>query len=107
MQAPLEGPRHRPTVAQVAAEHLLHQHVRRLYANPDHPRQQAHHDMRSVTGDLLEALQAGPLEVPDLIPDEPAALHVVLEFSHVLGGIGSSSGVRKPSRRRPPSSAWD
>ena len=77
--------RHRPTVAQVSAEHLLHQHVRRLYANPDHPRHQAHHDMRSVTGGLLEALQAGPLNVPDLTADEPAALHVVLEFSQCVG----------------------
>jgi hypothetical protein len=49
----------------------------RLYANPDHARQQAHHDMRSVTGGLLEALQAGSLNVPDLTADEPTALHVV------------------------------
>ena len=27
-------------------------------ANPDHARQQARHDIGSVTGDLLEALQA-------------------------------------------------
>src|SRR5262245_12183106 len=77
--------RHRPTVAQISAEHLLHQHIRRLYANTDHARQQAHHDMRSVTKRLLKALQAGPLEVPDLTADEPAALHVALEFSQHVG----------------------
>jgi len=41
--------------------------------------------LRSVTGGLLEALQAGPLNVPDLTADEPAALHVVLEFSQCVG----------------------
>ena len=39
------------------------------------------------------------LDLPDLIIDEPTAFHVATQLSHVLGGIGSPSGVRKPSRR--------
>src|SRR4051812_28711404 len=34
---------HSPAVAQIAREHLLHEHVRRLKADPNHASQQADH----------------------------------------------------------------
>ena len=56
--------------------------------------------MRSVTGGLLEALDASSLDVPDLTADEPAALHVVPEFSQ---RPSSSHGIKaadaKPRQR--------
>ena len=47
---------------------IVHQHVSRLNADPDHARQQAHHSVRSITGRVIETLQACLLNLPDLIP---------------------------------------
>src|SRR5712675_659252 len=77
--------RHRPTVAQVSRQHLLHQHVGCLDANPDHARQQAHHGVWSIAGGFLETLQASILDVPDLTANEPTALHIATQLSQRVG----------------------
>ncbi len=41
---------------------------------PHHAREQAHHDVRSITGHLSGALQALLLNLPDLFIDKPSAL---------------------------------
>src|SRR6266704_5664545 len=69
-------PRYGPSVAHVSRQHLLHQHVGRLDANPDHARQQAHHCVWAITGRLLKTLQASTLDLPYLITDKPPAHHV-------------------------------
>src|SRR5208282_6583244 len=70
-----------PSVAHASRQYLLHQHVGRLDPNPDHPRQQAHHCVWSITGRLRETLQACLLDLPDLITDQPSALHVATQLS--------------------------
>ena len=66
------------SIAQVSQQHLMHQHVRRLDANAHHTRQQAHHGMRSLAGCVLEAIPACALYLPDLIAQEPSALHAAM-----------------------------
>src|ERR1700704_4153170 len=41
--------------------------------------------MRSITGRLLDTLQALLLNLPDLIIDEPSALHVATQLSQCVG----------------------
>src|SRR5262245_26099563 len=77
--------RYGPSVAHVSRQHLLHQHVGGLDANPDHARQQAHHGMRSITGRLLETLQASILDPADLSTDEPPALHIAKQLGQRVG----------------------
>src|SRR6266436_5425466 len=77
--------RHRPTVAQVSRQHLLHQHVGCLDANPDHARQQAHHGVWSIAGGFLETPQASILDLPNLITDQPTALHIATQLSQRVG----------------------
>ena len=77
--------RYGPSVAHVSRQHLLHQHVGRLDANPDHARQQTHHCVWSITGRLLETLQASILDLPYLIIDEPPAHHVAAQLSQRVG----------------------
>ena len=77
--------RYGPSVAHVSRQHLLHQHVGRLDANPDHPRQQAHHGVWSITGRLHDAFQASILDLADLITDQPTALHVATPLSQRVG----------------------
>src|SRR5262249_59520468 len=62
-------------------QHLVHQHVGRLNADPNHTRQQAHHGVWSIIGRLLKMLQACLLDLPNLIADKPSALHVALQLS--------------------------
>ena len=62
-----------PSVAQVARQRFLHQHVRGLDADPDHARQQAHHGVWSVTGRSLQTLQAHLLNLPDLFTGQTTA----------------------------------
>src|SRR6202011_5015413 len=50
--------RYGPSVAHVSRQHLLHQHIRGLDANPDHARQQAQHCVSSIIRPLLEACGA-------------------------------------------------
>src|SRR5665811_1241930 len=61
--------------------HLVHQHVGCLDADPDHAREQAHHGVRSITGCVLETLQACLLDLPYLITDEPSSLNVATQLS--------------------------
>src|SRR5262245_53367128 len=77
--------RYGPSVAHVSRQNLLHQHVGRLDANPDHPRQQAHHGVWSITGRLLDAFEASILDLADLITDQPTALHVTTQLSQRVG----------------------
>src|ERR1700738_3966783 len=77
--------RYRPSVAHVSRQHLLHQHVRGLDANPDHARQPAHHCVWSITRRLLETIQASLLDLADLIPDQPTTLHIATQLSHRVG----------------------
>jgi hypothetical protein len=56
----------------------------------------------NISHGAIEALQAGPLDVPDLTADEPAALHVVLEFSQRVGRDRLAFG----STMRPWYRAW-
>src|ERR1019366_2816365 len=77
--------RYGPWVAHASRQYLLHQHVGRLDTNPDHPRQQAHHCVGSITGRLLETLQASVLYLPYLISDEPPARHVATQLSQGVG----------------------
>src|ERR1700746_1520894 len=53
--------------------------------NPDHARQQAHHCVWSITGRLLDTLQASILDVPDLTADTPTAPHVPTHLSQCVG----------------------
>ena len=55
--------------------------------------------MWSITGRLLETLQACLLDLPDLITTSRRRSMSRRSSAIVLGGIGSPSGVRKSSRR--------
>src|SRR4029077_14275942 len=77
--------RYGPAVAHASRQYLLHQHVGRLDTDPDYPRQQAHHCVWSITGRLLETLQASVLDLPYLITDEPPAHHVATQLSQGVG----------------------
>jgi len=59
-----------PSVAHVSRPHLLHQHVGGLDANPDHARQQAHHGVWSITGRVLETLQASKRAIISVSTDQ-------------------------------------
>ena len=68
--------RHGATVAQVARQHLLDQHVRRLDANADHTHQNEDHQIWSSLRGLLQLLQAHTLDLPDLLGNELLSLEV-------------------------------
>src|SRR5262249_3068792 len=70
-----------PSVVHVSRQHLVHQHVGRLNADPNHTRQQAHHGVWSIIGRLLKMVQARLLDLPNLIADKPSALHVAPQLS--------------------------
>src|ERR1700676_2319038 len=74
-----------PSVAHVSRQHLLHQHIRGLDANPDHARQQAQHCVWSIIRRLLETIQACLLDLADLITDQPTTIHVATQLSHRVG----------------------
>src|SRR6202040_2473257 len=63
-----------------------------------HPRQQAHHGVWSITGRLLETLQASVLDLPYLITDEPPAHHVATQLSQGVGrdrlALGGAQAVK-------------
>src|SRR5262249_31627179 len=69
------------SVVHISRQHLVHQHVGRLNADPNHTRQQAHHGVWSIIGRLLKMLQACLLDLPNLIADKPSALHVAPQLS--------------------------
>src|SRR5215211_769422 len=71
---------HSPAVAQVAREHLLHQHVCRLDADPDDSRQQADHGVLSLPGCLLQALCPCCLNRLDLVLHKAQARHIALQL---------------------------
>jgi hypothetical protein len=62
--------RHRPAVAQVADQQFVHQHVGGLDADPDGARQHAEHGLGRVGRRLSQPLQAGALDVGDLLLDQ-------------------------------------
>src|SRR4051794_21778110 len=72
--------RQRLAVPQLAREHLAHQHVRRLDADPDRPGQQADHRVRPVLGGLLQPPEACRLDLRDLVAHEPQAGHVAAQL---------------------------
>ena len=52
------------------------------YADPDHARQQAHHGVWSIARTpRARLLQACLLDLPDLVADQPSALHVATQLS--------------------------
>ena len=59
--------------------------VGRLDTNPDHARQKAHHCVWSITGRVLDTLQASILDLPNLITDQPTALHIATQLSQRVG----------------------
>ena len=69
-------PRHRSAVPQLARKNLLHQHVRTLNANPDHPSQQTDHPIASLCRPLLQSFGACRLDLLDLLLDEAQVGHV-------------------------------
>ena len=97
-----------PSVAQASRQHLVYQHVSRLDADPDYARQQAHHSVRSITGRVIETLQACLLNLPDLIPDEPSPLHVAPQAQLACSAVLARprACVNRQGARRP-FSAWD
>ena len=90
--------RYSPSVAHASRQYLLHQHVGRLDTNPNHPRQQAHHCVGSITGRLLETLQASVLDLLYLIADELPARHVATQLSQRVGrdrlAVGGAQAVK-------------
>jgi hypothetical protein len=50
-----------------------------------HARQQPHHGVRSLAGCLIEAIQACALDLPNLIAQQPPALHVAMQLSQRVG----------------------
>ena len=81
--------RHRPPVAQVARQDLVHQHVGGLDANPDDPRQQPHHRMAALLGLLLKPLRTRGLDLLDLVHDKAQPRHVAPQLGQ---------GVRRQRR---------
>src|SRR5262249_53967834 len=100
--------RYRPPVTHVSRQHLLHQHVGGLDANPAHSRLQAHHCVWSITGCLLETLPARILDLPYLITDEPpvAPCRDAAQPSCWAGSARPRPCASLQGARRP-SSAWD
>ena len=58
----------------------MHQHVRRLDADPDDPGQQAEHGVPPGRGLPLQRLEAGLLDLPDLVAHEPQPRHVAAQL---------------------------
>ena len=52
-------PRQRFAIPQLAREHLLHQHIGTLHANPDNARQQVDHRGAALSRCCLQPLRAG------------------------------------------------
>ena len=48
----------------------MHQHVRRLDADPDDPRNQANHGVRPLLGSMFQPFQARRLDRLDLLPQQ-------------------------------------
>jgi hypothetical protein len=53
-------------------------------SNPDHARQQAHRCVWSFIGHALQTLKASILDLPDLITNQPPALHIASQLASVL-----------------------
>ena len=88
---------YRPSVAQVAREDLVHQHVRRLDADADHACQQPNHRVRPFFGCLLQSFEARLLDLGDLAGHE-AQPRVARQPASVFGGKATPSSVRSVSR---------
>ena len=86
-------PRHRPSVAQVAHQHLVHQHVRGLDADSVHARQQDEHGVGGVRRGLPQSLQARALDLSDLLFDQLQTGDIAPQFGQ---GVGRQ---RRPLRR--------
>src|SRR5262245_55461199 len=83
---------HSSSVAQVARQYLLHQHVGRLDADTNDPRQKAHHRMRSIAGRTLELFQPGAFNLLDLISNKPPPLHVPTQLCQRVRRYGLALG---------------
>ena len=107
---PSAGPRtgstgHRPAVAQLSCQHLLHQHVGGLDADADDARQQANHALRRVRRGLPQPLQAGAFDLGDLRLHQlqpGTSCRRAMSWRNsatVLGGNADPSGVRSAAKR--------
>src|SRR5260370_1029659 len=65
-----------PAQAGVARQDLVYQHVRRLDADTDDPREHKDHRMVALFGVLLEPDQARHLDLSDLVDDEAQTRHI-------------------------------
>src|SRR5258708_1527171 len=72
--------RHRSSISKLPRQDLLHQHVRRLDADTDHPGEQPHHRMRPCIGGPLEPLGTCLLDRADLLTDQCQPSHVAPEL---------------------------
>src|SRR5215212_6276272 len=80
--------RHGPPVAQVARQDLVHEHVRGLDANADHPGQQTDHGLGPRGRSLLEPFDPGLLDLFDLIPHKAQARQIAAQLSQRVGRQG-------------------
>ena len=63
----------------------MHKQIGGLDADAGDAGQQAHHAMRLGVGGPLQSPEALLFDAPDLVADEPPALHVSLELSQSVG----------------------
>jgi hypothetical protein len=91
--------RHGPSIAQVPRQHLSHQHVRRLDADANDARQQAHHGIWAFCRRLLQALETGLLERLDLPTDQGEPGHVAAELVQCV--VRNWAAFRRAQRRQP------
>jgi hypothetical protein len=59
----------------------MHQHIRRLDSDAEHTGQETHHLLGALLGRLFQLTHAGPLDLFDLVLDEPKARHVAAQLA--------------------------
>ena len=91
---------HRPSVAQVAREDLVHQHVRRLDADADHACQQPNHRVRPFVGCLAQSFEARLLDLGDLAGHEAQPRHVASQLGERVRRQGHA--LRRTQRLQTP-----
>ena len=77
--------RHCFSIPQVAAENRLYEHIGRLEADPDHPVEQVGHRIAHACGCPLQPLEAGSLNLLDLLFDKAEASHVAPQLGQRVG----------------------
>ena len=74
----------------------MHEHICRLDADPDHPGEQLDHCIASFPGCPLQPLEAGRLNLFDLLFDEAEASHVASQLGQ---GVWRQSGTFRGAHR--------